>query len=291
MRQDRGERDDATRMIRHALPPVLLIAAVAVGCAGDGQEDGNTLPVDAGFDYQIGGDYQPPPGVEVVTRDWFLGSPLAGDSTYSICYVNAFQTQPDDPDVDRSDERSNWPTELVLSELGDDPNWGGEYLIDISTDERRAAALAHVQAMIETCADKGFDAVEFDNLDSWTRFDDTPLAGQVGFGRAEAVAYAELLVDAAHELDLAAAQKNTLDLTREQSIDIVGFDFAVAEQCGEFDECEDYRAVFGDRLLVIEYTDEGFATACRSVGDSVSVVQRDLDVTTPDSPSYRFRTC
>ncbi len=30
--------------------------------------------------------------------------------------------------------------------------------------------------MIDGCARKGFDAVEFDNLDSWTRFDGTPLA-------------------------------------------------------------------------------------------------------------------
>jgi hypothetical protein len=266
------------------------VAAISAGC-GAQEVSWATLPVDAGFDYQIGGDYDPAAGVEVVSRDWFVGSPLSGDPTYSICYVNAFQTQPDDPGVDRPDERSNWPAALVLTGLGDDPNWGGEYLIDISTAERRNAALAHVQPMIESCADKGFDAVEYDNLDSWTRFDDTPLAGQVAFGRAEAVAFAELLVDAAHDLGLAAAQKNTLDLTREESIDVVGFDFAVAEQCGEFDECDEYRAVFGDRLLVIEYTDEGFEAACQSIGDSVSVVLRDLDVTTPDSQSYRFQLC
>ena len=72
--------------------------------------------------------------VEVVVRDWFSGSPLADG--YSICYVNALQTQ-GDADVDRPDERSQWPSELVLSERGDDPNWPGEYLIDISTSERR----------------------------------------------------------------------------------------------------------------------------------------------------------
>ena len=70
-----------------------------------------------------------------MSRDWFLGEPLADG--YSICYVNAFQTQSDEDGVDRPDERSNWPAELVLSELGDDPNWGGEYLVDISTDANR----------------------------------------------------------------------------------------------------------------------------------------------------------
>ncbi len=31
-------------------------------------------PVNAGFDYQIGGDYRPPSEVRVVSRDWFAGS-------------------------------------------------------------------------------------------------------------------------------------------------------------------------------------------------------------------------
>jgi Glycoside-hydrolase family GH114 len=126
-------------------------------------------PADARFDYQIGGDYEPPAGVTVVSRDWFAGEPLDDAAGYSICYVNAFQTQPDEADVARSDERSQWPPELVLSDLGDDPNWEGEYLIDLSTAAKRAAAAEHVAPMIDTCAAKGFHAVELDNLDSWTR--------------------------------------------------------------------------------------------------------------------------
>jgi hypothetical protein len=59
----------------------------------------------------------------VISRDWFLGT--APERTYSICYVNAFQTQDDETGVERPDERSNWPRDLVLRDLGDDPNWGG----------------------------------------------------------------------------------------------------------------------------------------------------------------------
>ena len=110
--------------------------------AGAGRPEPAPPPADADFDYQIGGTYEAPAGVSVVSRDWFLGEPL--EDGYSICYVNAFQTQDDEDAVGRPDERSNWPAELVLSELGDDPNWGGEYLIDISTHHRRTAALDHV---------------------------------------------------------------------------------------------------------------------------------------------------
>jgi hypothetical protein len=247
-------------------------------------------PVDAQFDYQIGGDYPPPDRVMVVSRDWFGGQPLGGDG-YSICYVNAFQTQDDEDGVDRPDERSNWPAELVLSGLGDDPNWGGEYLVDISTAARRNAARDWVVPMIETCAEKGFDAVELDNLDSWTRFDGTELEGEVPFDEDEAVAYAALLADEAHAAGLAVGQKNTPQLGTETSLDVIGFDFVIAEECGFYDECAAYTAVFGDDVIVIEYTREGFTAACETVGERVSVVLRDLDVTTPGSPTYVYDAC
>ena len=246
-------------------------------------------PVDGQFDYQIGGDYLPPAEVVVVSRDWFSGEPLVGG--YSICYVNAFQTQSDEDGVDRPDERSNWPSGLVLSELGDDPNWGGEYLVDISTAAKQGAALVHLQPMIDTCVAKGFQAVEFDNLDSWTRFDGTGLEGAVPYGQNEAAAFAELLVDYTHDVGLAVGQKNAPQLGAEISLRLIGFDFAIAEECGFYDECEAYTDVFGDDVIVIEYTDAGFSVACESVGQSVSVVLRDVDVTTPETATYVYDSC
>ena len=101
-------------------------------------------PANARFDYQIGDPYPPPRGVRVVSRDWAEGKPPRHG--YAVCYVNAFQTQPD----------AQWPADLVLRELGDDPNWGGEYLLDISTRAKRRRIAALLQPMIETCARKGF---------------------------------------------------------------------------------------------------------------------------------------
>lgn len=179
----------------------------------------------------------------------------------------------------------------MLSDLGDDPNWGGEYLIDISTPEKRQLAFEHVAPMIDACGERGFDAVEFDNLDSWTRFDETPLAGQVPFGRRAAVRYAELLTDHAHQVGLAVGQKNTTQLSRRTSLRVVGFDFAIAEECGFYHECADYVAVFGDRVIVIEYTRRGFRAACRQFGDRLAIMRRDVLLQTPSSPDYRYRAC
>jgi hypothetical protein len=246
-------------------------------------------PANAQFDYQIGGDYPLPPGVGVVSRDWFAGQAPRG--AYAICYVNAFQTQDDEPGVKRRDERSAWPQDLVLSQLGDDPNWGGEYLIDISTAAKRKRAARWIQPMIRTCARKGFDAVEYDNLDSWTRFDDTPREGDVPFGKTDAIAFADVLARRAHKLGLAVGQKNTVGLTRRQARGRIGFDFAIAEECGRYDECQDYRAVYGNHVIAIEYRRGDFGKTCRQVGSQISVVLRDVDVSPPGASSYVYDSC
>ena len=246
-------------------------------------------PANAQFDYQIGGDYALPAGVGVVSRDWFAGQAPRG--TYAICYVNAFQTQDDEAGVRRRDERSAWPRKLVLSRLGDDPNWGGEYLIDISTAAKRKRAARWIQPMIRTCARKGFDAVEYDNLDSWTRFDGTPRSGDVPFGKGDAIAFAKLLAKRAHKLGLAVGQKNTVELTRRQARSRIGFDFAIAEECGRWDECNGYRDVYGDHVVAIEYRRQDFAKTCSEVGSQISVVLRDVGVTRPGSSSYVYDSC
>ena len=269
---------------RRLLIGIALAIVAAGGLAGPASgASWAPPPVNARFDYQIGGDYPLPRGVSVVSRDWFIGSP--DPAAYSICYVNAFQTQSDEDGVDRPDEQSNWPPGLVLEALGDDPNWGGEYLIDLSSAAKRAQAANWVQPMIQTCASKGFEAVEYDNLDSWTRMDGTPLEDEVPFGKAQAIAYAELLTDRAHALGLAVAQKNGLELNRRQARTRIGFDFAIAEECGRFSECQDYRPLFGNRVIVIEYRRRDFRRACKAVGRKMSVVLRDRDVTRPGSPS------
>lgn len=246
-------------------------------------------PANAGFDYQIGGDYPLPAGVSVVSRDWFSGT-AAPDPAYTVCYVNAFQTQADEPGTDRPDERSNWPRSLVLSKLGDDPHWGGEYLIDISTKRKRKRAARWVGQMIRGCAAGGFEAVEFDNLDSWTRFNGTPLARKVPFGKRDAVAFATLIAARAHALDLAVGQKNTVELGAKARRR-VGFDFVIAEECARYHECGRYLRAYGDHVISVEYHRPTFERACAEIGDRVSVVLRDRNVSRPGARGYKYAAC
>ncbi|WP_233498765.1 endo alpha-1,4 polygalactosaminidase [Blastococcus sp. TF02A-26] len=246
----------------------LLLAASA--CSGSAAGDPALPPPGARWDYQIGGAAPPGEGVGVVVRD-------RGDDpepgVYSLCYVNAFQSQPG----------ADVPDELLLRDAAglpvEDPDWPGEYLFDVSTAERRDALLDHVGPWLDRCAEDGFDAVEADNLDSWTR-------SRGLLGEADAAATARLLVDRAHAAGLAIAQKNAAELAGAD----LGFDLAVTEDCAVHDECATYAAAFGV-VLDVEYTDEGFAAACAAGVEGVSVVRRDLAVATPDDPGYVAEWC
>ncbi|MEV8127309.1 endo alpha-1,4 polygalactosaminidase [Streptomyces sp. NPDC085944] len=231
-------------------------------------------PAHAGFDYQIGGAYTAPAGVDVVSRD-HTASPAPG--LYNICYVNAFQAQPG--------AEGDWDDDLLLrDENGDvvyDTDWG-EAFLDIRTADKRERIAAKVGTWIDGCADKGFQAVEPDNYDSYTR------AGDL-LDAADAQGLIKLLAERAHSDGLAIGQKNTVELApnRERN----GLDFAVAEECGEWDECGDYTAAFGDRVIVIEYTAKGLSKACAGFGDELSIVRRDLDVSPKGSSGYVRETC
>ncbi|TDW95503.1 hypothetical protein EV137_2845 [Kribbella pratensis] len=231
-------------------------------------------PAHAKFDYQIGGAYTPPAGVQVVTRDR-TAAPASG--LYNICYVNAFQVQPG--------EQGQWDSDLLLRDakgnLVIDEDWG-EPLLDLRTADKRNRIAAKVNSWIDGCATKGYKAIEPDNYDSYTRSKNLLTAGQ-------AKAYLTLLATHAHSKSLAIGQKNTVELAGQRTS--VGLDFAVAEECGQYDECGDYVDAFGNNVIVIEYTDKGRRTACSQYGGRLSIVQRDVDVSVPGDPGYVRKTC
>ncbi|WP_405593157.1 endo alpha-1,4 polygalactosaminidase [Streptomyces sp. NBC_01190] len=231
-------------------------------------------PAHAGFDYQIGGPYTPPAGVSVVSRD-HDAPPAAG--LYNICYVNAFQTQ--------EGAESDWDADLLLhnakGKVVKDPDWD-EAILDIRTAANRQRIAAKVDGWIDQCAAKGFQAVEPDNLDTFDRFPSYLTQGQ-------AEAYIQLLSAHAHAKNLAIAQKNTAELSADHAVN--GLDFAVAEECADYNECGDYTAAYGNEVFVIEYTAKGLTKACSGWGGTLSVVRRDVDVVPQGTSGYVRKTC
>lgn len=248
------------------------------GTDGAGGAATEVFPVGEIPDYQLGGPYEPTDEVGIVVRDR-KAPPDA--SRYSICYVNAFQTQPG--------EQGSWPESALLKIEGSplaDPDWPDEVLLDTSTEESRAAILEVVLPWVQQCAIDGFDAVEFDNLDSFTR-------SSGALDLEDNLAIAGALVVAAHEAGLAAGQKNAAEYARQLRTR-VGFDFAVAEECAAFLECGAYREAYGDRVLDIEYDDalpRGFAEMCADPDAPESMILRDRDLRTPSDPGYLYESC
>ncbi|MDQ1082261.1 MULTISPECIES: endo alpha-1,4 polygalactosaminidase [Microbacterium] len=175
-----------------------------------------------GFDYQLGGKYSPPSGVTIVERDRTADPSGAG---YDICYVNGFQTQPDESEAFVVAH----PELFVQTGAGPlvDEGWPDEYLFDTSTADKRAALAELVGEWIDGCAADGFAAVEIDNLDSYPR---SGGALTVDDNLALAATYAQR----AHAAGLAIAQKNTVD--QVSALRARGYDFAVTESCSEFEE-------------------------------------------------------
>ena len=238
-------------------------------------------PANAQFDYQIGGPYTPASSVGIVDRDW-RDAPAAGK--YDVCYVNAFQTQPEDASWWRRNH-----DDLLLRRGGAyvaDESWN-EILLDISTAAKRAAIARVVDSWMDSCKRAGYQAVEADNLDSWTRASGLLTSG-------EAVAYAQLLVGHAHWAGLAIAQKNASELSL-LGRSVIGFDFAIVEECQAYDECGDFTSVYGNQVYEIEYTDDGglpnFELACRTNGARISIVYRDRDVVPAGARGYVYRSC
>ena len=81
------------------------------------------------------------------------------------------------------------------------------------------------------------------------------------------------------------------DLFCREARQRIGFDFAVAEECGRYRECGAYRRLYGDHVLAIEYRRRDFRRTCATVGDQISVVLRDRAVTAPGSRTYRYAAC
>ncbi|GAA2477190.1 endo alpha-1,4 polygalactosaminidase [Streptomyces longisporus] len=226
------------------------------------------------WDYQIGGAYPLAAGARVVSRD-HDSEPAPG--VYNICNINAFQAQ--------KGEEHDWDSDLLLrdakADVLYDKDWG-EAILDIRTAAKRQRIAAKLNSWIDECAAKGYKAVEPDNYDVFTRFPKYLKAGQ-------AEALMRLLSAHAHDKGLAIAQKNAAELLSDRAS--VGLDFAVAEECAEWNECGEFAEAYGDNVLVVEYTAKGMAKACTDWGGTLSIVRRDASVVPKGAGGYVHQTC
>jgi hypothetical protein len=267
--------DVETRILAVMMSVLVLVA----GCADTSKVRLPVVPPPAngGFDYQLGGGYVPADDVVVLSRD---RTDEPDPDRYNICYVNGFQTQPDEADLWLGEH----PGLLLRDANGSpfvDPEFPDEYILDTTSADSRRQLTRIVGAWIDGCAAAGFQAVEIDNLDTFSRFSDE-------LDEDAAVEYVRSLADRAHAAGLAIGQKNSAELLGRRSE--TRLDFAVVEQCNEFDECGEFTDVYGGHVYVIEYDQSAFETGCTEF-PTLSIVLRDVEVSTPGSPTYLREAC
>ncbi len=245
--------------MRSWMAAVAVAASVAV-VSPAAAEPGPLFDPTTDVDYQLGGLKRMPAHVGIIVRDR-KAAPHAG--RYNVCYVNGFQTQPDE----KRFWRNHW--RLVLKREGRpvvDSAWG-EWLLDIRTADKRRALARIVGGWTEQCAADGFHAVEYDNLDSFSR-------SHRLITRSHGIAFAKLLAARAHDAGLPAGQKNFAEWDGSHV-----FDFAVAEECGRWRECDSYESSYGDHVLAIEYRESDFNRTCNGYAARWPVVRRNLNLT------------
>jgi hypothetical protein len=184
------------------------------------------------------GSSAPPPtlyDVDGFTTDTATVAALHDRGAIVVCYVETGAWERYRPDA------ADYPADVLGLSLAGYPD---ERYVDIRAD----AVFERVRARVQMCADKGFDAVEPDIDDSYTE--------QTGFAitRRDNVAFNARVAELVHSLGLLIALKNgdepEFALAMEPLVD-----FAIVEQCFEFDSCESFEPFVraGKPVLVAEY--------------------------------------
>jgi hypothetical protein len=176
----------------------------------------------------------------------------------AVCYFSAGTRERGRPDP--------FPAAVAGKVLED---WPDERWLDI----RALRVLAPVlRRRLDLCARKGFDGVEADNVDAYANDSGFPLraADQLRFNR--------FLARAAHARGLTIALKNDLDQADALESD---FDWALVEQCFQYDECSRLRrfGAAGKAVWAVEYelAPDAFCAAARARGFMAMVKRLELD--------------
>ncbi|NYT64925.1 endo alpha-1,4 polygalactosaminidase [Alcaligenaceae bacterium] len=136
-----------------------------------------------------------------------------------VCYFSAGSSENWRPDFQR----------FLPSDLGKNlDEWMGEQWLDTRSVNVREI----IKSRLLLAVQKGCNAVEPDNVDAYANKSGWPLTAHTQ------LEYNIFLANQAHNLGLSIGLKNNLD----QLADLVDhFDFAVNEQCHEYQECNKYK--------------------------------------------------
>ncbi len=159
---------------------------------------------------------------------------LHAKSIHVICYIDVGTYEPGRPDT------SSFPAAAVGAEV---QGWPGERWLDV----RQLSVLEPIMTKrFEACKEKGFDAVEPDNMDGYENSTGFPITA------AEQLTFDEWVATEVHSLGMAVLQKNDGGQTSELE---AHFNGALTEECNVYGECSSFTPYLkaGKPVLDAEY--------------------------------------
>jgi len=167
------------------------------------------------------------------------------------------------------------------SEIGNTlEDFADERWLDIRSENVRQIMLARLDYAVL----RGFDGVEPDNVDGYANNSGFPLTA------VDQLAFNRFIANAAHERNLAVGLKNDLDQITEL---VQYFDFAVNEQCHQYDECDALEPFIdaGKPVFSAEYADVYVNLSLirnQMCADSLALGLRTLVLPVDLDDSFRF---
>ena len=154
---------------------------------------------------------------------------------HAVCYLSAGSFEAWRPDA------AAFPDSVIGLALD---GWPGERWIDI---RQRSVLRPILEARADRCARAGFDAIDWDNVDGHTQETGFPLSAD------DQLAYNRMLASIARARGMSVGLKN--DLVQIPAL-VGSFDFAVNEQCAQFNECDLLLpfSTSGKAVVQIEYS-------------------------------------
>jgi hypothetical protein len=151
--------------------------------------------------------------------------------------------------------------------MGTMAQWGGEAWLDINQLDTLKVLMT---PRLDLAASKGCNAVEPDNTDCFTNPDECAISGTAAEKSAAQLAYNTWTAEYAHSKGMLCALKNTGDLAAQLA---TVHDFAIVEQCVQFNECSTYSPFFaqGKPIFGIEYQTLTVAQCSAAVADHVQM--------------------
>jgi hypothetical protein len=158
---------------------------------------------------------------------------LHADGRKVVCYISAGTWENWRPDA------GDFPERVKGAKNG----WPGERWLDI----RALRVLRPImRARMQMCAQKGFDGIEFDNVDAYSNRSGFPLSA------ADQLRYNVFLANMGHKLGLSTALKNDVEQVKRL---LPYFDFTLNEQCFQYHECDTLQPFLdaGKPVFNVEY--------------------------------------